>query len=194
MISRPGLGRRAAVGVVLGLALPTLAGCGLESKDFTSKEHATIQAANYRLGGVRIRNAFITAPLTPVTSGSAKTPNAYLVVTLVNTGFTSDRLIGVSTTTGVATISGGSLALPPRLVTAVSDPDIDATAPTIGISGRTPQLGSTVSVQFNFAKAGTTQSIAVPVVSPEGLSLSPTQAVPTDQATPPPEQAPPASG
>jgi hypothetical protein len=78
-------------------------------------------------------------------------------------------------------------------VVSVSVPDIDAAAPTIAISGRTPKVGTTVPVQFNFATSGTTRPIQVPVVSPEGLSLSPTQVVPTDQATPPAELAPSAS-
>lgn len=196
MIQRPGLGRRAAVGALLGLALPALGGCGLEAKDFTSKEHSQIQAADFRLGGVRIRNAFLTTStlnLPAVSGNSTKPPpppNAYLVVTLVNAGPGADRLIAVSTTIGVATLSTGPLTLPPGQVVAVSDPDIDPSAPTIAISGKTPTEGTTVPVQFTFAKAGTTQSIAVPVVSPDGLSLSPTQAVPTIQATPPPEVAP----
>ena len=189
---RPGRGRRATTAAALGLALPVLAGCGLEAKDVTSHEHATIQAANYRMGGVKIRNAFITAPLISTPSSSGNTTNAYLVVTLINHG-PADQLLGISTTIGVGTITGGSIKLPRGVVVSIGDPDIDASAPMIAISGRTPTVGTTVPVQFNFAKAGTTQSVQVPVVSPDGLGLSPTRIVPPEQATPPTETAPSAS-
>ncbi len=200
MIQRPGLGRRATCAAALGLALPVLAGCGLEAKDFTSHEHGQVQAANFRMGGVQIRDAFITTPLVslPAVSGSSTKaappgPNAYLVVALVNDGPTTDQLTGVSTTIGVATISGGSLSLPHGIVVSASDPDIDPSAATIAISGKAPTVGTTVPVQFSFAEAGVTRTVQVPVVSPDGLSLSPTQSIPTEQATPPVETAPSAS-
>lgn len=186
MIQRPGFGRRAAVATVLSLALPVLAGCGLEAKDETSKEHSQIQAAAFQVGGIRIRNAFISPPLADLPKG----PNAYLVVTLVNDSSHTDQLTGVSTTIGVATVPGGTISLPPGVVVEISEPTIDPTDPAIEISGKTPTVGTTVPVQFSFATAGSTPELQVPVVSPDGLSLSPTQSVPTDQATPPPADAP----
>ena len=192
MIQRPGLGRRAAVAAVLGLALPVLAGCGLEAKDETSVEHSPVQAASDQVGAIKIRNAFITTPLSKAASGSsaAKGPDAYLAVTFVNSSSSTDQLIAVSTATGVATVPGGSVSLPPGVVVSLSDPDIDSAAQAISISGQAPKVGTTVPVQFDFATAGNSSQVQVPVVSPEGLSLSPTQSIPTDQATPPAEDAP----
>ena len=48
-----------------------LAGCGIEAKDETSKEHSQIQAANFHIGGVRIRNAFIASLPTAATTAAA---------------------------------------------------------------------------------------------------------------------------
>jgi hypothetical protein len=189
VIQRPGLGRRAAVATVLGLAFPVLAGCGLEAKDETSKEHSQIQAAADQIGGIRIRNAFITTPRSELPKG----PDAYLVVTLVNGGSAADRLVGVSTATGVATVPGGKVTLPPGVIVSISDPDIDDGALSIPISGKAPSVGTTVPVELSFAIAGNTPELSVPVVSPEGLSLSPTQSIPTEQATPPAAAAPVAS-
>jgi hypothetical protein len=186
VIQRLGFGRRAAVATVLGLALPVLTGCGLEAKDETSKEHSQIQAVASQVGGVRIRNAFITTPLVSQPKG----PDAYLVVTLVNGGRSADRLVGVSTATGVATIPGGSITLGRGIVVSVSDPDIDPTDPSIPISGKVPTVGTTVPVQFSFATGGNSAELQVPVVSPDGLSLSPTQSIPAGQATPPAADAP----
>jgi len=186
VIQRPGFGRRAAVATVLGLALPVLTGCGLEAKDETSKEHSQIQAAASEVSGIRIRNAFITTPLVPV----GKSPDAYLVVTLVNGGRAADQLVGVSTATGVATVPGGSISLPPGVVVSISDPDIDSSVPAIPISGKAPTVGTTVPVEFSFATAGNSIELQVPVVSPDGLGLAPTQSIPTDQATPPAAEAP----
>jgi len=186
VIQRPGLHRRAAVATVLALALPVLTGCGLEAKDETSKEVSQTQSAADQISGIRIRNAFITTSLGAAPKGA----DAYLVMTLINGGTTTDQLVGVSTSIGVASIPGGAISLPPGVVVPVSDSDIDPLAAAIPISGKAPTVGTSVPVQRSFATAGDTKQIAVPVVSPEGLSLSPTQSIPTDRATPPVEDAP----
>ncbi|HVV76589.1 MAG TPA: hypothetical protein VHC43_11180 [Mycobacteriales bacterium] len=189
MIARPAK-QRAIVLAALALATPVLAGCGIEAKDETSKEHTQIQAASNHIGGIRIRNAFITT--LPGTGQVTKTgqTRSYLVVTLVNNGTKPDALTGISTGLGVSTLSPGAdatvanngVTLPVGEPVEISDPSLDPTAPTVVITGTNPTIGTTELVSFSFAVAGTTKQLAVPVVAANG-SLSPTQVIPTDQAT-----------
>lgn len=183
MIARPF--SRATVLAALALATPVLAGCGLEAKDETSTERSQIQAAANDIGAVKIRNAFITT--VPGTDGAART---YLVVTLVNNSKAADALTGVTADFGVASLKAGpettigtsGLVLPSGVVVQVSNPEINPDAATVQVTGTTPVVGTTQLVTFSFANAGTTPQLAVPVVS-SGGSLSPTQVIPTDQAT-----------
>jgi copper(I)-binding protein len=183
------IARRASVLVALALATPVLAGCGIEAKDETSKEHTQIQAASSHIGAVRIRNAFITSLPDATQSAATGATRSYLVVTLVNNG-SDDVLTGISTGLGTSTLNAGPTAsvgangvpLPKGVVVQVSNPEINPDAATVVISGITPKVGTTVPVTFTFQRAGTTRPIAVPVVNPGG-SLTPTQIVPTDQAT-----------
>jgi len=183
VIARPSL--RTTALAALALATPVLAGCGLEAGDETSKEHTQIQAASNHIGGIRIRNAFIAT--VPGTGDSGRT---YLVVTLVNNSQKADALTDISTDFGVAKLESGpdteigttGIALPPGVVVQISSPEINPDAATAEISGATPIVGTTQLVSFTFTNAGTTRQLAVPVVEAGG-SLSPTQVVPTDQAT-----------
>lgn len=177
MIARRATKRTVAVGA-LALALPVLAGCGMEAKDETSKEHTQIQAASNHIGAIKIRNAFFT---TAPSADGVSAGKTYLVVTLVNNGKTADSLTGVATSLGAATLSG-PVTLPPGLVVNVSDPSIDPSAATAVVSGPAPMIGTTAQATFTFATAGTTGEIDVPVVGPGG-SLTPTQVIPTTQAT-----------
>jgi hypothetical protein len=183
VIARRGSTRAAAI-VVLAALLPVLAGCGLESKDETSKEHAAIQAANYHIGGIRIRDAFITTPLAPTSAPASANAASYLVVTFVNDGLSSDTFTGITTTIGTTTLTGGPVRLPRGVAVQVSDPLINPAAPRLRITGIPPTVGSTVDVQFSFAGAGTTTPIAVPVVA-GSPSLVPVQPLPTTTATVP---------
>lgn len=179
MIARRATQRTVAAGA-LALALPVLAGCGMEAKDETSKEHSQIQAASEHIGAIKIRNAFLT---TLPGGGSAGAGKTYLVVTLVNDGKTADQLTGVTTSLGDATLQGGSVTLPPTVVVSISDPQIDPQAKTATIAAATaPTVGTMAQVEFSFANAGTTGEIDVPVVAPGG-SLTPIQVIPTTQAT-----------
>lgn len=191
MIARPA--SRATVLAALALATPVLAGCGIEAKDETSKEHATIQAASDHIGAIRIRNAFITSiPGAGQVTKSGAT-RSYLVVTLINNGTTADTFTGVSTSLGAAVLTPASgattgksgVTLPPGVVVQISDPAINPTAPTLVITGSSAAVGTTQQVTFSFANAGTTGPISVPVVDPGG-SLSPTRVIPTTQITPTP--------
>lgn len=179
MIARRATQRSIAAGA-LALVLPVLAGCGMEAKDETSKEHTQIQAASNHIGAIKIRNAFLTTlpSATSVDSGTT-----YLVVTLVNDGRTPDALTGVTTPLGTATLQGGPVTLPPGVVVSISDPELDPSATTLAVTTATaPTVGTTEPVSFSFATAGTTENLDVPVVAPGG-SLSPDQVIPTTQAT-----------
>jgi hypothetical protein len=178
VISRRVTQRTIAAGA-LALALPVLAGCGIDSKDETQKEHSQVQAADDQIGDIQIRDAFLTTPLGPNGIAGNRT---YLVVTLVNNGSTPDTFTGVTTALGTATLSSPSVTLPPGVVVQISDPQINPTAPTLVVSGTTPIVGNVEPMQFSFATAGTTPDIDVPVVNPGG-NLQPTQVVPTIQAT-----------
>jgi hypothetical protein len=159
----------------------------MEAKDETSKEYSQIQAASNHIGAVKIRNAFIT---TLPSSDGTTAGGTYLVVTLVNNSQTADALTGISTSSGDitphagpdTTIGTSGVPLPPGLVVQISNPEINPVAPTLELTGPAPLVGTTQLVTFSFANAGTTRAISVPVVS-SGGSLSPTQVVPTDQAT-----------
>jgi hypothetical protein len=154
-----------------------LTGCGIASGDETSKEYSQIQAANHRIGAIQIRNAFITS--VPGTDAA----RTYLVVTLVNRAEDTDRLTGVTTNFGTATLdAAGGVPLPKGVAVQVSHPAINSDAPTLEISGEAPVVGTSELVSFTFANAGTTDQISVPVVSPDG-SLTPTSPVPTDAPT-----------
>lgn len=181
--------QRAVLLASLALATPVLAGCGMEAKDETSREHSQIQAASNHVGSVRIRNAFITSlPGADQVTQTGST-RSYLVVTLINNG-ADDALTGVSTGLGIATLNAGpdatigtnGIALPRGVPVQISDPELDPTTATIVITGSAPTVGTTQLVTFSFARAGTTRQLAIPVVSP-GRSLSPTKVVPTNQAT-----------
>jgi hypothetical protein len=166
--------KRTVAATALALALPVLAGCGMEAKDETQKEHSQVQAADNYIGAIKIRDAFLTT--------LPSTGTTYLVVTLVNDGKDPDFFTGVTTSLGTTTLSG-AVKLPPGVVVQVSDPDIDATAPTLVVDAvSAPVVGTTEPVSFTFTRAGTTRSLQVPVVDPGG-SLSPVQVIPTTQAT-----------
>ncbi len=188
MMSRPV--QRLLVLTALALATPVLAGCGIEAKDETSKEHAEIQAASNHIVGIRIRNAFITPATGTTATAAAGSARSYLVVTLVNNGRHADQLTGISTSLGTATLNthgdgagaSSGVDLPHGVLVRIATPEMDPDAPTLEITGMPAVVGTTALVSFTFANAGTTQQIAVPVVSP-GRNFSPTQAVPTDQAT-----------
>ncbi|HVT66095.1 MAG TPA: hypothetical protein VHD81_13155 [Mycobacteriales bacterium] len=186
MIARPAL--RSVV--LVTLASSVLAGCGMEAKDETSKEHSQIQAASNHIGAIRIRNAFITTQPASTGAGSTGSGRTYLVVSLLNRGSAPDALTGVTTDLGSATLTAGpdasvastGVVLPPHVLVQVSTPEINPDAATLEIAGTPPAVGTTELVSFTFANAGTTGKIEVPVVSPGG-SLSPTQVIPTDTPT-----------
>ncbi len=193
MIQRPVRTRRLVSAVALAAIVPVLASCGLEAKDETSKEHAAIQAASNHLGPIDIRNVFIAN-----VADSTGTIRPYLVATLVNNSAKVDTRTAVSTSIGAGTLddtdaAAGGITLPPntQFPVQLSDPNIDSTDPSVTIAAKSlPADGTTVTVSFTFAAAGQIKAFAVPVVD-DNYTLNPTESVPTNQATPPAEDAPP---
>jgi hypothetical protein len=182
--------RRAVAGIVFAATMSMLAACGFESPDVEASEHASVQAADFSVGAVRVRDAFVTSVQT---SG---TPTVDLVVTFVNDGTTAETLTGVTTPLGAATISGAgvtasgatgtALTLPPLGVPVeVGDSLQSPHGPNITIAATTqPVLGAFVPVAFTFGSAGSSAAEQLPVV-PAGETTQPTQPVPTAAASVP---------
>ena len=183
---------RIASGLVLTATLATIAGCGIEAPDETSKEHASIQAASNHIGSIDIRNAYVVNA-----SDDSGNLHPYLVVTLVNNATTPDLLTGITTSVGSVSLddadaAAGGVTVPPRTVDGVqfADPQIDSTDPTASIdTSKQLTVGTTINVSFAFENAGQIKAFAVPVEDND-FSLSPTAPVGTEVATPPAETAP----
>lgn len=183
--------RRAVAGIVFAATMSMVAACGFQSPDVESGEHASIQATDFSVGVVRVRDAFITSDST-----TGASPTVYLVVTFVNGDLTNgDALTSITTPLGAATMSGagviasgatgGALTLPPKGVPVeVGTAELSPNGPTITIAAATaPPLGTFVPVKFTFA-SGSSPTEQLPVVPP-GETTQPTQPVPTAVATPP---------
>lgn len=186
--------RRAVVGLFLAtvVALP-LAGCGLESQDETSREHTQNQAADFEVGGMQVRNAFLTfatsvpspppaavgsvAPLgtsaSPTSGGSipggSPSTTGYLVVTFVNDGAGADALTGVQTPGATVTLGGsaantGSLSLPKGVVVTVGSPALGSTGgPTLSFPVTGTPAPVGTAVPFRFTFANAGTSATIKV-------------------------------
>jgi copper(I)-binding protein len=178
---------RALSVTVSAAAVLSMSACGLETKDYTEKERAVNEAANFQAGSIDIRDAYLTYPV-----GSATSP--YLAVTFINEGSSTDTLRSVSIPNAVvdfATSPLGSgkqaapptdLSLPPGVVVNAVDPSTNATGTALAVTpnGTPPAVGTSLPVTFTFDSSGTTQSVQVPVMPP-GATTQPTQLIPTDQ-------------
>jgi hypothetical protein len=186
--------RRLVAGIVFGAILSMLAACGFESPDVEATEHASVQAADFSVGVVRVGDAFITST-TPNGPGAVTTVN--LVATLVNESNQVVSLTAVTTPLGAATMSGAGvtadgvngaeLALAPKGV--LTEVGIGAasvaTGPTITIAaGAPPVVGGFVPVTFTFSTGEASGVVQVPVVPP-GETTATTVTLPTTQATAP---------
>ena len=178
--------RRVVVGIAGAVATVFLAACGFDSPAVTNHEHNSAQAAEFSLGQIQVRDAYVT------TSANA---TSYLVVSLVNTGTQPDTLSSVTSPNGTVAFSGsgvfgGTITVPPKGVPVVLNQPLTTpqgpTATFTPTSSTPPQLGTYVPMQFSFAGAGTSATQSVPVIPPTGTTVA-TSPVPTDQATPPPE-------
>jgi hypothetical protein len=186
--------RRAVLGFLLAVATAVpLTACGLEAQDETSREHSQVQAADFAVGGVQVRDAYLTYASTtgaPVTTGTTTTipapaTTAFLVVSFVNDGTGPDALTGVDTPGATVTLggttSGGALPLPKGVLVAVGAPGAGSTGgPTLSypVTGSPAPVGTSVPFRFTFAGAGSSPTIRVPVV-PAGETTQPTRSLPS---------------
>ena len=179
--------RRTMAGIVI-TASSVLAGCGFQAPIVTAHEHNSVQAHDFQVGAVRVRDAFVTSVQTP-----AKPATPYLVVTLVNDSRTADALTGITSPLGTVTLTGsgvlgGSLRVPPNgVAVSIDQPLLSPNGPTATYqpaSATIPGPGSYVPVQFTFTVAGTSPTEQVPVV-PATATTAVSTPVPQGQATPP---------
>jgi hypothetical protein len=188
--------RRVVVGIAGAVATLLLAACGFDSPAVTNHEKASIQAHDFSVGKIRVRNAYVTTVLDNSRGFSTSSPGTtYLVLSLVNQGTQSDSLTGITSPAGSVSLTGsgvfgGSLTVPPKGVPVVVNLPVSSpqgpTATFTAASTTTPQLGTFVPMQFSFSGAGTSSTEPVPVVPPTATTAA-TSPVPTDQATPPPQ-------
>jgi hypothetical protein len=164
--------RHVVVGIVVA-GTTLIAGCGFESPAVTTSEHNSIQATDFAVGAVRVADTSIT------TLDASGTAGTYLIVTLVNNGSTSDKLIGITSAAGAVTLTGqgvvgNSVTLPPGLPVSIDQPLLAPQGPTATITTTsTPKLGTYIPVRFAFAKAGTSATEQIPIVPPvETTALS----------------------
>jgi hypothetical protein len=173
--------RRALIGVVLAAAIPVLSGCGLEVSDETSKEQSSVQATDFSVGSIDVRDAFITYPAATSTTGTSR---GYLVVTFVNNGTTIDEFTGATTSLGAVSVTGSGSAGPGSGNAASGAVTLlPGTGPTLRIAAGTPaSVGTTVPVQFSFTTSGT-GTAQLPIVNTLGETVLPTQSIPAPRST-----------
>jgi len=177
--------RRVVVGVVFAAAMSMLAACGFESPAVEDHEQASVQATDFSVGSLRLADTSVVAATT-----SSAVPQFYVVVTIVNDSGANDTLTGVTTSQGTVTLGGtgavnGQLPLPPGVPVKINVPS--AGGATLAVTASpTPQTGAYVPIVFDFAKAGPSQTVQVPVV-PAGETTAATQPVPTQTASVPTE-------
>lgn len=183
--------RVAAAALAIGTVLFG-AGCGFQSPDETSVEHATIQGADFNVAQVQVRDVFVAVPdpASTTTTGAAAKP--YLFAAVINEQAKSDQLVGaIVGSTGSVTFGGtasGSVALPPRVLVSISSPTLRPDGPTAAVTSTQPlHVGTTVPVRFTFANVGTSNAVQVPVVSAADVSFAPTEFEPIVHATFPAE-------
>jgi hypothetical protein len=181
-------------GLAGAVAALLLAACGFDSPAVTNSEKASIQAHDFSVGKIRVRNAYVTT-VQDTSSSPTSSGTTYVVLSLVNQGTESDSLTGVTSTAGTVSLTGsgvfgGSLTVPPKGVPVVVNvPVLSPHGPTAtftAASSVAPQLGTFVPMQFTFSGAGTSGTEPVPVVPPTGTTAV-TSPVPQTQATPPPQ-------
>ena len=163
--------RRLLLGALAVLA-PALAGCEAGFNAPTLEYHPAAFGGYAAHNGITIDNAFVVAPTTGVAEPRA---GVFFSVTSQD----GDRLVSVRApgTAPVVRISGGAVNLPPQVPR-----DLTGPVPAVVLTGLSSPLtaGSTITMNFNFARAGTI-TMQVPVEPPAGEygTFSPPPALPT---------------
>ena len=159
----------------LAVLVPVLAGCeaGLNAPTLTFHPAAFGGYATH--DGIMIDNAFVLGSTTGVA-----VPRAGVFFSVVSQD--GDRLVSISApgTAPLVRIAGGAVNLPAQVPVDLTGPE-----PKVVLTGVSSPLasGSTITLTFNFAKAGTvTMGVPVEPDAFEYATFSPPPALPT--ATP----------
>lgn len=180
-------------GAVAMLVVPALAGCEAGFNAPTLEFHPASAGQEKLVDGISINNLFVLAA--PNGSSLPAGSQASLFMGLFNNNSTSDRLVSVSTTAAKsATISGGSVSLPPNQGVNLTGPQ-----PEVVLNGLTQSLsgGQNVQVILDFAQAGPVvldvpvepqsfyySTLSQPTATPSGTVGATPTAAPTPSQTP----------
>ena len=141
----------------LAVLVPALAGCEAGFNAPTLEYHPAAFGAYANTNGISISNAFVLGPTLSGPSVAGGRAGVFLAITSQH----GDSLISVSApgTASAVTITGGSVTLPPAELVDLSGP-----VPQVVLTGLANPLqgGQTVTLNLNFAKAGTI-TLATPV-------------------------------
>jgi copper(I)-binding protein len=160
----------------LAVLVPVLAGCeaGLNAPTLTF--HPAAFGGYATQDGITIDNAFVLGSTTGVA-----VPRAGVFFAVVSRD--GDRLVSISApgTAPLVRIAGGAVNLPAQVPVDLTGPE-----PKVVLTGVSSPLasGSTITLTFNFAKAGTV-TMGVPV-EPDGFeyaTFSPPPALPAPSVT-----------
>jgi len=162
----------------LAVLVPALAGCEAGFNAPTLEFHPAAFGAYANTNGISISNAFVLGPSPIGPSVAGGRAGVFLAVTAQN----GDRLVSVSApgTASAVAITGGSVNLPPAALV-----DLTGPVPKVVLTGLANPLqgGGTVTLNLNFAKAGTI-TLATPV-EPQSFEYA--------TFSPPPTPSPPAT-
>jgi copper(I)-binding protein len=170
---------------VLALLTPAITGCEATDNAPTLAFHSASSGQQAKIGDIRITNMFVLGAPRGLTVPAGS--SAGLFLSIYNGGTSSDTLVKV-TAPGWAssvTLAGGPVAIP-------------ANAAPVNLTGPQPEVilenlsqplrgGSILSLQLQFAHAGTTETVQVPIEpqSFQWATFSPPAAAPASPATSP---------
>ena len=169
----------------LAVLVPALAGCEAGLNAPTLEYHPAAFGGYAAQNGVTIDNAFALASTTGVA-----VPRAGVFFSVTSSD--GDRLVSINApgTAPLVRIDGGAVNLPPEMPA-----DLTGPVPTVVLTGLSSPLtaGSTITLNFNFARAGTV-TMQVPVEAHAGeystFSPPPSIPVPTPKASASPTTTP----
>jgi copper(I)-binding protein len=167
----------------LALLVPALAGCEAGLNAPTLAYHPAAFGGYATHDGITIDNAFVLGSTTGVA-----VPRAGVFFAVVSQD--GDRLVSISApgTAPLVRIAGGAVNLPAQVPVDLTGPE-----PKVVLTGVSSPLssGSTITLTFNFAKAGTvTMGVPVEPDTYEYATFSPPPALPAPTVT----KTPPAGG
>jgi len=170
--------RRVGVALVAAMSVAA-AGCGAGQNNETDKERSTPFSGSGNAGAIAVRAVRLVpatsvgtvATPTPstVSTGTPSSAQAYLTLTIVNTGQSNDALTNATIPGGQIAPSGAgpsSLTLPAQGTVQFGDPDTGSTGAALGVSGlSTPLLVGTVAkVTLTFQNGGSV-TVQAPVMT-----------------------------